>query len=186
MKEFNMKSREFILGLSIFLILGAWAASAQSEEPQALPSVALSGNVYELEALTGWKRIQLHAAAMANPEKISQYKIGKLVTLEKSKELSDTDSKAFFEEWALQGAQMGILDEAGKFNKIDPIIELCPTCTPTDVDLVEVLRSGSRSEHVATNKEGEMYSADEVMLFWSDTINLEPSEARKVLLKPTN
>lgn len=200
-----MKAREFLLGLMIFLILGAWAATADVAEkdfwqPKAY-GVAVSEKVptidpeastsYVYDAMTTWRSIQLQAAAMTNPSKISNYVV--LDSVPADKFLNEIEKAGGIPNavpnWKV--FHVGYLTDEGMFVAVDPEIYKCADCEDID-SWANGMKDFKDSKEYNTllqtmgKKLGVTISVDDLHVVWQKGIamGVPPEQVKKILVKP--
>lgn len=201
----SMKAREFLLGLMIFLILGAWAASAEmaqkeSWKPKAygvlasgeLPEVDSGGLAsYFYDEMTTWKAIQLQAVAMTNPSKLSDYVVlDSLPAVEFLKELKVSEEN-FDGVSAWQDLHVGYLTAKGQFIAIDPNIYMCSECEDIASWRKGMTAFTTSDEYkVLLQKVGSEFEADvsgmDLHVVWQDgaAIKMQFDQMNQILVKP--
>ena len=118
-------SREFLLGITIMFILGAWAASAQDGNQVASTTLDLNDygivsytpKKFKIDDLTLWKTIQLQAVAMSAPESLSNFSIGSYGSF---RSLAEKDGGDVLKMAIAAGIpiKVGVMDEMGVFTEL--------------------------------------------------------------------
>ncbi|MBP0484018.1 hypothetical protein [Sagittula salina] len=192
-----METREFLLGLVIFGILGAWAASARSQD--VLPGGQVEGaavGVFEAEDLTAWKKVQLFALGVANPSQLGDYTIAKKASLDDLAKLNGEQLNSVIADWIQNSGTLGVVTSDGALIGVKPFLvnsEVCPTCAfdPSTV----VMRSKSGSVFDFSKIDMSVYSSDDdgslqavdsssIVFLWEGAgQSIEPSLTKEILLK---
>lgn len=118
------EGREFLLAVTLLLVLGAWAASAQENEAGKVVDLSEFASpktdqlTFEFDKLSTWKQLQFQAAAMVKPSILSDYQIGY------SAQLADFQAEGIDEELskAISSGEVsftvGTLREDGSFRQL--------------------------------------------------------------------
>ena len=145
---------------------------------------------YTFEAVTPWKRLQLYAAAMSNPSKIAQYKIGHSIDLsdwQKSAQFNPTNLAADIES----GMQVkaGFVTDTGQFQSINWADSTCDGCGNLIEEKINALIAEGGNIKVFNAgeiaEEPKKLTSKDIVLFWSANNDTVPSNADATLLKPS-